>query len=401
MSQGLASLTVTLETVTPLFLGGADPRGAPELRAPAFRGALRYWLRALVGAAGEELMRQHEARLFGMGGDQATAGAISLHLTPPSRRPSEQPYSELVRGQMGMGYLWFAARSTRAEPERNAIMPGTFTFKLSAPRSIQPKQDLEQAASALWLLTRLGGIGARSRRFAGSVQVSSVESVYDDSESIIARLRVSANSPQELVDEISSGIQTARRTFGIQKLVTPAPHMFDVLHPERCQIFVLNQTFPSWKDTVENIGRIYQRFRKLRQPDYGVVKSAMTNGQDLSGTVERAAFGLPIPFFYRSLDNRTATLQAEQDDDKLDRRASPLWMKTVKLNSNDFAVVFTWFKSQFLPVDAELLLTERGSDLHGHQLPDDHLIAIFLQGRDKQNHSSLKDAGYTLLEVKL
>lgn len=42
------TLTVTLETVTPLFLGGADPRGAPELRAPAFRGALRYWLRATL-----------------------------------------------------------------------------------------------------------------------------------------------------------------------------------------------------------------------------------------------------------------------------------------------------------------------------------------------------------------
>ncbi|MGQ9600679.1 MAG: RAMP superfamily CRISPR-associated protein, partial [Anaerolineae bacterium] len=42
-------LTVTLETVTPLFLGGADPRGAPELRAPSFRGATRYWLRAALG----------------------------------------------------------------------------------------------------------------------------------------------------------------------------------------------------------------------------------------------------------------------------------------------------------------------------------------------------------------
>jgi len=43
------SLTITLETVTPLFLGGADPRGAPELRPPAFRGAMRYWLRAALG----------------------------------------------------------------------------------------------------------------------------------------------------------------------------------------------------------------------------------------------------------------------------------------------------------------------------------------------------------------
>ena len=43
------SIRVTLETVTPLFLGGAEPRGEPELRAPSFRGAMRYWLRAALG----------------------------------------------------------------------------------------------------------------------------------------------------------------------------------------------------------------------------------------------------------------------------------------------------------------------------------------------------------------
>ncbi|MGQ9601003.1 MAG: type III-B CRISPR module RAMP protein Cmr1, partial [Anaerolineae bacterium] len=150
-------LHVTLETVTPLFLGGADPRGAPELRAPSFRGALRYWLRALLGAAGAQSMRQHEDRLFGVGGDQAAAGAISLHLGLPSRLPVE-PYSSLVNGRVGMGYLWFAARRTRTESERYAIMPSTFTIKLSSPRSSQPKRDLEQAASVLWLMTRLGGI---------------------------------------------------------------------------------------------------------------------------------------------------------------------------------------------------------------------------------------------------
>jgi len=36
--------TFTVETVTPLFLSGADPRGAPELRAGADRAAfvVRY-----------------------------------------------------------------------------------------------------------------------------------------------------------------------------------------------------------------------------------------------------------------------------------------------------------------------------------------------------------------------
>lgn len=41
--------TFDLQTVTPLFLAGADQTQAEFLRAPSLRGAMRYWLRALVG----------------------------------------------------------------------------------------------------------------------------------------------------------------------------------------------------------------------------------------------------------------------------------------------------------------------------------------------------------------
>ncbi len=44
----MQEVTFTLQTITPLFLAGADQTKA-ELRAPSFRGVLRYWLRALVG----------------------------------------------------------------------------------------------------------------------------------------------------------------------------------------------------------------------------------------------------------------------------------------------------------------------------------------------------------------
>ncbi|WP_448575939.1 type III-B CRISPR module RAMP protein Cmr1, partial [Thermomicrobium sp.] len=49
VSDTVPSIRLPLETLTPLFLGGADPRGDPELRASSVRGALRFWLRALLG----------------------------------------------------------------------------------------------------------------------------------------------------------------------------------------------------------------------------------------------------------------------------------------------------------------------------------------------------------------
>ena len=37
-----------LQTITPLFLAGADQQAA-ELRAPSFRGVMRYWLSGASG----------------------------------------------------------------------------------------------------------------------------------------------------------------------------------------------------------------------------------------------------------------------------------------------------------------------------------------------------------------
>jgi CRISPR-associated protein Cmr1 len=400
----MREITLTLETVTPMFLGGADPRGAPELRAPSFRGAMRYWLRALVGAAGEQLMRQREDYLFGVGGEQAAAGVINLRVT--SAQFDKKSYTDLSDNTQGISYVWFSARKTKREEERSAIMPFQCQLKLSLPRSKQLKTDLEQALAILALLTRLGGVGSRSRRFAGAVQVAKIET-NDNLPSTAARLLMQSASPNELAQEISSLIQVARGTFGIHQLTNPAPDQFDVLHPEVCQIFVLNDVFKTWRDAVEEVGRIYRRFRELRQPDYDVVKTAMSQSQDLQGEVKRAAFGLPIPFFFRSLKNGTAVLQAEQyrEDNtslRIDRRASPLWMRVVKLSNGQYTVVFTWFKSRFLPPHTKFVLTKRGKpDLYGQQLPNDQLIPMFLNGIDQQNHSSLKDAGYSLLSVQL
>ncbi len=38
----MRSLSVRVEAVTPMVVGGANPRGRPELRPPSFRGAMRY-----------------------------------------------------------------------------------------------------------------------------------------------------------------------------------------------------------------------------------------------------------------------------------------------------------------------------------------------------------------------
>lgn len=43
----MEKLTVTLKTVTPMFLGGANPNDTAELRAPSIKVALMFWYRAI------------------------------------------------------------------------------------------------------------------------------------------------------------------------------------------------------------------------------------------------------------------------------------------------------------------------------------------------------------------
>ncbi len=60
--------TLTVEFVTPCFLGGADPSATAEWRAPSVRGQLRWWFRAVAGGryGGElERVRRAETQVFG------------------------------------------------------------------------------------------------------------------------------------------------------------------------------------------------------------------------------------------------------------------------------------------------------------------------------------------------
>ncbi len=190
----LSPLTVTLETVTPLFLGGANPREGPEIRAPSFRGALRYWLRAALGGAlGDDptTVAKAEAAVFGsteadLGGASAITVRISASQVPaPERYQREralviQKDGRTLHQPTGRDYLyWSMAESGR--PERGNYQPPKqfypartqLRLTLAArPGARQADAAFERALGALWLLLHLGGVGSRSRRTGGSLSLA-------------------------------------------------------------------------------------------------------------------------------------------------------------------------------------------------------------------------------------
>lgn len=139
-----------------------------------------------------------------------------------------------------------------------------------------------------------------------------------------------------------------------------------MIHPNWCEICVSRQT---WKDVLELINEFGEELMNFRreQPDADTFVRAALHGHPIE-EVQRPAFGLPIPFYYKSGyknsgykkksgnnngSGTSATLQAEPG---FDRRASPIWMQVVRLANGDHAAVFTWFRSRFLPEDAQLVL---------------------------------------------
>jgi CRISPR-associated protein Cmr1 len=175
----MAELELHLQLVTPLFLGGANSRGGPELRAPPIRGELRYWLRAMLGARGVldlGALRSAEARVFG---DTNVGSPVSVRVSDlseqgmpidsrrmlphrrlpdsPSRRPGPPPKNPSPRPAFVEGAGFDLTLATR---------PGHSSFPDGALQAL-----------VLWLY--LGGLGKRARRGFGSLRVASVIAATD------------------------------------------------------------------------------------------------------------------------------------------------------------------------------------------------------------------------------
>jgi CRISPR-associated protein Cmr1 len=153
---------------------------------------------------------------------------------------------------------------------------------------------------------------------------------------------------------------------------------------------VVDKEFSSWEEALDTIGQRMQQFRNRRPPDYQNVKNAV-QGQPLMQSVKRAAFGLPIVFFFSSLYKQyiqqgmkkdqartkaTGTLEGSEHD----RRASPLFIRVTRLANGKYVLVLTLFQAELLEAGEKLKLKlkRQGSPTYVNA-PDLSLIDDFIQ----------------------
>jgi CRISPR-associated protein Cmr1 len=150
----MAQLEFTLRVVSPMFLNGADTR-QPEMRAASVRGQLRYWLRAILGAQNDDLNQiwERESAVFGSTG-QGSVVSVRIFGTPTLGKFPVLPHREGTQANVSMA---------------DAIKPNqSFDLQLITRPGVNMPPDVSHALQ-LWSL--LGGLGKRSRRMMGAIEI--------------------------------------------------------------------------------------------------------------------------------------------------------------------------------------------------------------------------------------
>ncbi|MEM6192252.1 type III-B CRISPR module RAMP protein Cmr1 [Shewanella scandinavica] len=172
-------ITYHCTLVTPMYGGGVEAGKvdtAMPIRASAIRGQLRFWWRIACGPfSSPKEMFDKEAEIWGGIGDGAKASQVEIRVT--TNHPINQTSSEEIvtnKDKQGRGITYILGAGDPAK-----CLDSGFKFKISIryhlrsnssnPLSIDSlKENVAQALN--WWAT-FGGVGAKTRRGFGAVEV--------------------------------------------------------------------------------------------------------------------------------------------------------------------------------------------------------------------------------------
>lgn len=176
------TVNISVKLVTHQFGGGAVARQVDEqqwLRAPAVRGALRTWWRAIYAGGFEDLdeLHENETRLFGgPSRDQAASGPGRFSVVVADGQLDPRALQPWQAGQGdALNVAYFPAEQRSNAPaarllDPNGAAPATITLR---PDASMDTESWDQIRTALQAYLLFGGSGSRTRRAAGSIVPSS------------------------------------------------------------------------------------------------------------------------------------------------------------------------------------------------------------------------------------
>ncbi|MHB1544326.1 MAG: type III-B CRISPR module RAMP protein Cmr1 [Gammaproteobacteria bacterium] len=169
MTEPVHTFTAKYRVVTPMFLSGADPNQA-EFRLPSFKGALRFWWRAMAAQQFDSVqaLRNEEDRLFG----STRTGVSHVRMRLAESRFHTKNQQKFNRNSW-QSYVGYGLIDKPGQTERVYIQPGGwFTVQLSCPGCDAKQRD--SLCQMLIVLGLFGGLGSRTRNGWGSLTLETL-----------------------------------------------------------------------------------------------------------------------------------------------------------------------------------------------------------------------------------
>lgn len=326
----MQTITFTCEVITPMFLAGADGT-TPELRPASIKGALRFWWRAMNGHLPTDEMRKLEGEKFG---STKQRSKIIIRTEIIDAKCGNINKSETL---LGRDYLMYSVFMN----EKEAITTGSFKVIMS---SIDNNALLE-AAYCFWLISNFGALGTRSRRGCGRFIIQTYTSDKYD-----FRFSNTSSTLPEQSEYFRKSLTAIKLHFGINSV------HHKTLYPnfQNYSIYIVDMACDKAEDALNKIGELYMNFRRRSQPDYNSVKAFISDGLRPQ-TIEKATFGLPISYRFRSLGGKSAMIEG---GNKITRSASSLMIEIVKISDKFYPMLIN-FNSQLLESSVSLKLSSK------------------------------------------
>lgn len=314
------SITFTCETITPMFLSGADGT-TPELRAPSIKGALRFWWRAMNGH--NPNMKTEESVMFGGSGDAEGRSKFTIEVLKPFPKKSREELPDSVgygpnrvsfivdtyegNNRMKDGrafrvnilkYLAFGPIQYNREAKINILtrdyfMAGeTFNIKIVCSSAIATF-----VLNAFAALSKFGGLGSKSRNGFGCFRIVSATQkiVSINSDCSITTQETNINLPSITLSNLAKGNLANYTAFS-----------------STISSWTSERQHSSWEEALFEVGDRYQAAREQ-----------VENWHE---------------WYVRELIAQPIIVRNErtQDHNFLDRHAKPYFLHVEKLPNNKF-----------------------------------------------------------------
>ncbi len=331
----------------------ADPRG---IRIPSLRGVLEFWYRALQGAATSQEVFDRQARVFG-----SAEGGQGLSIRPtgmPKFESGELCFNERDETPFPFLYLGYGPLQLLRIPEQSGATRGpqvaTSYHEKQARDAIKVSDSqrgrfrfaargtsaqIEALKRALTLLHLFGGLGSRSRRGWGSVEVTA-DGIQPPKGTV---------KPAEWIASTLTGIWSASQYPA--GMSDPA---FSALS-SGTRIYVTRPIEGDYREVLRWFFDRFQAVRSYQKPgsvgvaDHDLEVSDLRGGS-ITRAPERLAFGMPFqPGHGRmwTMQYRGTPRGGDARENDVSRRASPLLLKVLRLGPRQHCGVALFLQSQF------------------------------------------------------